>query len=126
MVLQTGRISGGDQVLKGRVSPFFGPVLEQGTELARRHPTDVLDLDVHLNGIRLAESDARLRSDPRCSIGWLDLDGLLIHTHLVLARDVAGCRICPGEVDDCMFLWVAAVLQSSTARVGANTTEACQ
>jgi hypothetical protein len=100
--------------LHSQTSSFLGPIFKQGAELARTDPTNIFDLDVHLDWIRLAKSDARLWPNPYCCVGWLDLDGLLLHTHLILARDVARSRVGPREVDDCMLFRVAALLQRPT------------
>jgi hypothetical protein len=126
MTVQKERITGKERVPTVEASSFLGPVFEQDAKLAWTDPTDVFDLHVHLNWICLAKSDARLCFDPQCNVGWLNLDGLFVHTHLILTRDIARCGIGPREVDNCMLFWVAALLQSSTTRVGADPTKLCQ
>lgn len=76
-------------------------------------PTNILDFDIHLDRICLAEPDSRLEANFLARIRGFDFDWLLVHTALVFSRDVASCRVSSTEVDDRMLRWHAARFERS-------------
>ena len=68
---------------------FQLPVAEQCANLVIADSANVPDLDVHLDWIHFAETDARLPPDTQVLFSWHNLDWLFNHAAFIFAGNVA-------------------------------------
>ena len=101
---------------------FVFPILAQLAQVVWTHTANILDFNIHLNGINLAKSNARIWVDDDGGIDRVNHDRLLVHAAFKFAWHITVRRIGSTKVNDCMFYWVAARFQGSTVRICADAT----
>jgi hypothetical protein len=101
---------------------LISPVLNKLACMTRMDLTNVFDLHILFDRVRLSETDARVVSKRDRGVDRYNLYRFLDHTTLVLSTKITGPGICSRKVNDGVFLRDATFFESPTTRISTNAT----